>query len=308
MTGAQFAARKEKADGTIWVISQTEEGFQVYSPAAPSKSYLVSGIPDAPACTCPDFEAHHGDPDWQCKHILAVVSKGLGAQTQPAIDGDAQAGREAIQAEANPSVRVLKSNKRPAPGGNCIPTAQMLIKRSVSPDGRIDSVSVEFAMPVNGESAKEIKARALRTLELQNQIAASFLGQSRNGNSNGHHQTAHENGDAGSGPASPNSQPLSARLIDIGSADGRYGERLFISVNANGKRLRLYGTPKQLAAYIGYAGERIDASELGPGMRLNIPCRVILAEGNNGYVNVTRVLRSALPRGNGGRQWQPARS
>jgi len=51
----------------------------------------------------------------------------------------------------------------------------MLIKRSVSPDGRIDSVSVEFSMPVSDISNGEIKQRALSTLELQKEIVGAFL-------------------------------------------------------------------------------------------------------------------------------------
>src|SRR5438067_3051981 len=43
----------------------------------------------------------------------------------------------------------------------------MLLKRSISPDGRIDSVSVEFSMPVSDVSNGEIKDKALKTLQLQ---------------------------------------------------------------------------------------------------------------------------------------------
>jgi SWIM zinc finger len=308
MTPAQFAARKERAEGAIWVISKTVEGFHVYSPAAPTKSYVVSGIPDTPACTCPDFQAHRGDPEWRCKHILAVLDKAPLVPSEPETDAELRAERDAIQAEAASPAQAPAPTRRPVPIGNGVSPAQMLIKRSVSPDGRIDSVSVEFAMPVNGESAKEIKARALRTLELQNQIATAFLGQNGNGNGNGAHPVVPKNGNGGSTPSSPNGQPLPARLIDIRSAEGRYGEQLFISVNANGKRLRLYGTPSQLASYIGYAGERIHPNELAPGIRLNIPCRVVLDENDNGFITVAKVLRAGLPRANGGRQWQPARS
>jgi len=51
----------------------------------------------------------------------------------------------------------------------------MLIKRSVSPDGRIDSVSVEFSMPVADISNGEIKDKALKTLQLQKEIVGASL-------------------------------------------------------------------------------------------------------------------------------------
>src|SRR5207247_8602939 len=54
-------------------------------------------------------------------------------------------------------------------------SAQMLIKRSISPDGRIDSVSVEFSMPVSDVSNGEIKEKALKTLQLQKEIVGAFL-------------------------------------------------------------------------------------------------------------------------------------
>src|ERR1019366_2206938 len=56
-----------------------------------------------------------------------------------------------------------------------VPPVQMLIKRSVSPDGRIDSVSVEFSMPVSDQTETEIKAKALKSLYLQREIVTSFL-------------------------------------------------------------------------------------------------------------------------------------
>src|SRR5437867_3455415 len=54
-------------------------------------------------------------------------------------------------------------------------SAQMLIKRSVSPDGRIDSVSVEFSMPVAEISNGEIKDKALKILQLQKEVVGAFL-------------------------------------------------------------------------------------------------------------------------------------
>jgi len=51
----------------------------------------------------------------------------------------------------------------------------MIMKRSVSPDGRIDSISVEFSLPVSGCSNGDIKQRALSTLELQKEIVGAFL-------------------------------------------------------------------------------------------------------------------------------------
>src|SRR5207302_10016801 len=71
---------------------------------------------------------------------------------------------------APPKPTAQKGTRRSANG-----SAQMLIKRSVSPDGRIDSVSVEFSMLVADISNGEIKEKASKTLQLQKEIVSAFL-------------------------------------------------------------------------------------------------------------------------------------
>lgn len=64
-----------KQQHETFAISRTEDGFRVYNPADPTKSYSVGGGPDAPTCTCPDFQFHEGDPNWRCRHIPAVLAQ-----------------------------------------------------------------------------------------------------------------------------------------------------------------------------------------------------------------------------------------
>src|SRR5690349_10274650 len=47
-------------------------------------------------------------------------------------------------------------------------SARMLVKRSLSPTGHIDSVSVEIDLPIGGLSAQEIRARGIKALQLEN--------------------------------------------------------------------------------------------------------------------------------------------
>jgi hypothetical protein len=58
----------------------------------------------------------------------------------------------------------------------------MLLKRSVSPDGRIDSLSIEFTAEVGGATPTEVSARAARLLALQSAIVKGFLDGAKNGN------------------------------------------------------------------------------------------------------------------------------
>jgi hypothetical protein len=67
--------RSERSEIEPLVFSRTAEGIKVYSARDPKKSYLVSGSPEAPRCTCPDFQSHGSDPQWRCKHILLASSQ-----------------------------------------------------------------------------------------------------------------------------------------------------------------------------------------------------------------------------------------
>src|SRR5207253_3153844 len=83
----------------------------------------------------------------------------------------------AIQAEGQPSKR-----KRKAAGTGS--AAMMTLKRSVSPDGRIDSLSVELSCPIDQVSAADIKTRAANMINLQREIAGGFLTSSGTANGN----------------------------------------------------------------------------------------------------------------------------
>src|SRR5437870_1290918 len=76
-----------------------------------------------------------------------------------------------VQEKSGPPKSATPKRARRSANGS----VQMLIKRSVSPDGRIDSVSVEFSMPVADISNGEIKDKALKILQLQKEIVDAFL-------------------------------------------------------------------------------------------------------------------------------------
>ena len=82
-----------------------------------------------------------------------------------------------------------------------------------------------------------------------------------------------------------------ARLIDVGTMNGQYGERYFLNVEVNGRRCRFFGTLNQIADAIAVAGRDLIAEEIEPGLRLNLPCKALTEKSADGrYVNVTRVL------------------
>jgi hypothetical protein len=114
---------------------RTEDGLRVYSPANPAKPYMVSATRGIPSVAVLNFPRRR-QPN--TARISAQYSIRLGGQSgAPAEDSYAREERLAIQNEG-----------RAAPDrGQQRGPAVMLLKRSVSPDGRIDSLSVEFTRP-----------------------------------------------------------------------------------------------------------------------------------------------------------------
>jgi predicted nucleic acid-binding Zn finger protein len=277
MTHAELAKRRLRVTEEALILKRVDGGFRVYPPGNPTKNYLVTDDPRNPTCTCPDFMNHDGDTEWRCKHILAVEShlRG-GSESEDPVETEE---RRAIQEESRRS-----EVGRRATIGAC----QMLLKRSVSPDGRIDSLSVEFTCPSDGMLGDELKGRARRVLELQSEIVDEFLGRGDNGNG---HASQHGNGA---------SKAVSAKMLRIGGIDTRWGRRLFINVQVNGDTLKLFGSKQQLAEAIEAAGFPNRAERIDEGVKLDLPCRVTTKPSDDGrYVNVDEVFPSPDSRPNG---------
>lgn len=273
MTPQELAKRQERAENEPLVISKVEEGFRVYSPTGRSRPYIVSGSAEAPVCTCPDFQNHRQDPEWRCKHILAVFNRpenGGGAATPG--DPEEAEERTAIQDDGN---QQWGKRAHDADGG----AVQMVLKRSVSPDGRIDSLSVEFSYPVEGRSAQAIGSGAASILKLQDEIVRRFLAKGA------------QNWGQPTGQAAASDASVPAQLLSVGGMDGKWGRRLFLSIQANGRTLRLFGTRKQLAEHLTVAGYPKVANEIEEGLQLNLTCRVVTKPGKDArYLDVEKLL------------------
>lgn len=271
---------ERKKAGTL-VISEAKEGFRVYSPEDPKTIYLVAGSPETPTCTCPEFDGHDSDPDYRCPHILAVFE-----EAQPVISRAERTEKLQSRQKPNP----VAPSVAPQNGNGA---SQMLLKRSVSPDGRIDSLSVEFSCGVEKATGRDIKTRAVAALKLQDEIIETFLGNGRTKRPNG-------NGEARGNCETPTNGAIPAELVAVQGMDTKWGRRLFISVQANGDRLRLFGSRKQLGEALVAAGRRELSDDIREGLSLRVPCRVTTKPSPDGrYVNVERVLP---PASNGGRR------
>ncbi len=276
MTREELENRKEKAERETLIISRTDDGFRVYSPEWPTTIYTVSGSPEEPRCSCPDFEIHQSDPEWRCKHILAVLnqlekSKDQSGEADPYGEEERRGNQEEGQVPEKPEKKEPKTKRNGA--------SQMVIKRSISPDGRIDSLSVVFACPLGKTSLEEIKSRAVNTLKLQAEIVKSFL--EVNGKENGPKGAKGDDTDGS----------LPAQMLRIGGMNGKWGWRYFIDVDISGRRSKLFGTRKELAGYITAAGFPNLAERIENGLILKLPCRVIAKPSDDGrFLNIEKVL------------------
>jgi hypothetical protein len=261
-----------KAPDDFMIVSRTEDGYRVYSALHPGNRHLVSDNVNDPACTCDAFAE-----DTTCEHVRAVQER-FGAAQQVE-----QEERLAIQAEGQPSPK-----KKRKTATNDTP-AVMTLKRSVSPDGRIDSLSVELSCQVEQVSAADIKSRAATMLKLQSEIAGGFL--NANGKKNGH-----GNGNPGNQASkTAETQPIPAKMLSIGSTNGKWGPRFFISFQANGQALKLFGTTKQLAESVIAAGFTYREEDVVEGVYLNLPCRIVTKPSADGrFLNIDRVLPGSV--------------
>jgi hypothetical protein len=260
-----------KAPDDFMIVSRTEDGYRVYSAMHPQNRHLVSGNINDPACTCDAFAE-----DTSCEHVRAVLERfGIAQQVE-------QEERLAIQAEGQPNP---KRKRRAATNGA---PAVMTLKRSVSPDGRIDSLSVELSCQIEQESAADIKTRAANMLKLQSEIAGSFLNANGKGNGN-------SKGNGNQASKTSETQPIPAKMLSIGSTNGKWGPRFFVSFQANGQALKLFGTSKQLAEAVIAAGFNYKEEDVADGVSLNLPCRIVTKPSADGrFLNIDRVLPGSI--------------
>src|SRR5262249_26362088 len=156
---------------------------------------------------------------------------------------------------------------------------QMEIKRSVSPDGKINSLSIKVLYPVENGSPTEIKADAERLLSVVSEIIEDFKAEEGKGQEQ---RTPQQNSGNGSVPA---------QMLSVGGMRGAWGgRRLFLNFDVNGQTIKLFGSRNEIAKYISYAGFPDISERIGEGTTLSLPCRVVTKPSADGkYVNIERV-------------------
>jgi len=264
----------------FWVVSRVPEGFRVYQAGKPHDVYLVTGTAERPSCTCGVRALTTQGPADRCIHVQSVF--GL---NDPGNLSDDETEVE-VQSDCGGGVH---------PDDGFAPT-QLLLKRSVSPDGRINALSVEFSLACDLGNAQMVMDDAIFTLGLQAKIVERFLSSHRP-TGNGSRPPANGNG-RGNDHALPLGEPIPARLRDIDGMQTRMGWSYYINVEVGDQLVKLFGNRRKIQDYIGDAGyeNAPQVRNIAKGTALDIPCRVILSRRENDkYLSVEEVMPVSTP-------------
>ncbi len=276
MAQQELERKKDRVGTQLLIISKVGNGFRVYSPESPGQSYIVGCGHKGPTCTCPDFQTRNGDPKQRCSHIIAVREQvGELEDIFPQTQAEHQTGEQVQQADSTVAHQ----------------GTQMHIKRSVSPDGRIDSFSVSFSCGVDMKTVNELVIHATKMLQIQSVIVGSFL-----------QKKTKENGQTTTKPQETNGV-VPAKMLTIGGMPGKWGQMLFINVKVDGigKVLKLFGSVKQLEGHLRDSNfPHLAPTSIREGTRLNHPCRVTTKPSSDGkYLNIIKVFPLEQQNGQG---------
>ena len=281
----QSAVQSNGANGhaPIMVVVPSNGAFRVYPAANPAAVAFVGGTAENPTCTCAEFrsDAH----EWgRCAHVAAVFGQNMNGK-----------------AHYDPAAQNVPPNPAAVTNGNGHPEnpVKLVLKRSVSPDGRIDSLSIEVHQTVEAGQSSETMQQAVNTLTLEDQIVGYFLQQRGRPQptSNGHSGNGHA--PAGNGYGSGDA-PVPAELTHIGGMQTKRGYSLFLNVRVNGQEARVFGSAQKLAGYISDAGYPPQNFPIVANQRLGLPCQAILDRNTNSkYPVIERMLPQASMAGAG---------
>ena len=152
----------------------------------------------------------------------------------------------------------------------------MLLKRSVSPDGKIDALSIEFTCVVNGQTRPEVTVQALKIIGLQEDIARRFK---------------ERGGRLREARLEPSAAPIAAELLDVCGMDTAQGRILYLRVQTSRARLRAFGSREELADMVAAAGYPEFSERVQEGVHLNLPCRITTKLTRDGrYLTIEHIM------------------
>ena len=157
------------------------------------------------------------------------------------------------------------------------PATHIRVKRSVSPDGRINSLSVEMVSPLDSLDPDEILRHVRQVVASETKVVEAFLD--------------HERADTASESNGERVDATPAKITAIGGMDTQWGRRLFLVFQVNGEATRVFGSAHKLAGVLGSVGMRMEEPEIVEGVALDVPCQVTTGRTEDGrYLTIEKVL------------------
>lgn len=259
-------------------LTRTTKGYLV---RGGSKTYEVTVEDDAISCNCSDFEREQKeDTAYHCKHIIAVLAD-FEAQQSCASATNEHTNGSSSKANGSAKISAIFPGKQ-AP----LPSKQshIFIKRSLSGDGRIDSISVQIDFGFAEEDEAIIKTQALKALKLQDTIIKEFIGV------DDIKEDLPEPPQVVMPTSSIPEEALDCIMTKVGVAQSKWGTSFYITFELpEGKTAKLFGSQKHLSNQIAVAGFHFPPEKIIEGIVLNIPCRATTVL-NGKFINIDRVF------------------
>lgn len=263
-------------------LARTNKGYLVH---AGTKTYEVIVENEKIVCNCNDFEKKQKeDSSYYCKHITAALADFEAEQSYAsAVKPDTAEqpnGKASSPSKPNGVAKApitFPVKQVPAPSAQ----THMLIKRSLSSDGRIDSISVEVDFGLVDEDETVVKTQALKALRLQDTIIKEFIGL----------EQVKEDLPEPPQVITPTSaipeEAVNAIMTKVGLTQSK---SFYITFELpEGKTAKLFGNQKYLSNQIAVAGFSFPAEKIVEGIILNIPCKVTTVI-NGKFINVDKVF------------------
>jgi len=262
-------------------LTRTDRGYTVQ---AGTKTYEVTVEHDGIVCDCNNFQKQQKDGGYYCSHITAALAQFEAEQSDTTPTKatiieqiDSKVG---ISSKPNGTAKVpltFPPKQVPAPSNQ----THMLIKRSLSVDGRIDSISIEVDFGLLDEDETVVKAQALKSLKLQDSIIKEFVAVNQ------------PKEDLPEPPQVVNptdtipEDVVDAIMTKVGKAQNM---SFYITVELpEAKTAKLFGNQKYLSHQIAQVGFSFPPEKIVEGIVLNIPCKVTTVI-NGKFINVDRVF------------------
>jgi hypothetical protein len=230
------------------------------------------------SCTCPDFQVRTSQVGGLCKHVAAAAISSL----VPLIPAT-QTSSSGYRSTTNERLTSAK--------GQTIPFVFRFRTGIRNGNSAKGGLILEVEGPLTGSDMEDQEA-VKAAQQLLNRLSASIPPTS-DAPPDSYTPPARSTAQTSStqpSPSTPKNGDIPAVISKIDRMKTRRGDSFFLHVQAGSEAVRVFGTPEELAERLEECGYDVPASEIQAGTDLNLPCRIVLGSGANGYKTIEKFL------------------